>query len=210
MKQLFCCAVLLCGALAIAQAPASSPHVIKNNLGFSYAVPVDWEVADAKDAAEARQQAAQSATNEVEKKGLACVDMGFMARHGAPPSIIVEVALPFDCYGQQLTNADLPGFAEGTSQGLKQQFDIGTPTYGTYTLGSHQVWIERVTGTPKNVPNMQYTLEIACTPLKKAAVCWMTMAADDASMKTFEDGMVTLDDDKPVALVPKTAFDKKP
>jgi hypothetical protein len=38
----------------------------------------------------------------------------------------------------------------------------------------------------------------------------MAVAADDAALKTFEHGAVTLDDEPPVALVPATAFDKKP
>lgn len=208
MRQTICYAVLLSGVFAAAQTTAlSSPHIYRSNLGFSYTVPADWEMADAQ---QAKDQAAQSATTDAEKKGMACVEMGFRAQHGAPPSVIVEVALPFDCYGQQLTSADLPRFAEGASQGLKQQFEIGEPVIGTYTLGTHQVWIERVQGAPKSAPGMQYTIEIACTPLKKAAACWMTLAADPDALRVFESGMITLDDDKPVALVPKTAFDKKP
>lgn len=208
MKQIVCCAVLLSGVFAAAQTPAApSPHTYRSNLGFSYTVPADWDMADAQ---QAKAEAAQNATTDAEKKGFACVEMGFKAQRGMPPSVIVEVALPFDCYGQQLTSADLPRFAEGASEGLKQQFDIGEPIIGTYTLGTHQVWIERVKGSPKAAQNVQYTIEIACTPLKKAAACWMTLAADEDALKVFESGMITLDDDKPVALVPTTAFDKKP
>jgi len=45
--------------------------------------------------------------------------------------------------------------------------------------------------------------------LKKAAVCWMTTAEDDAALQTFEHGAVTLDQEAPTELVPPTAFDKK-
>jgi hypothetical protein len=38
----------------------------------------------------------------------------------------------------------------------------------------------------------------------------MTTAADDAALQTFEHGAVTLDQEAPAALVPPTAFDKKP
>jgi hypothetical protein len=67
-----------------------------------------------------------------------------------------------------------------------------------------------VKGTQKGQAGAQFTIEITCTVLKKAAVCWMAMAADDAGLKTFEHGMVSLDGEAPVALVPTTAFDKKP
>ena len=65
-------------------------------------------------------------------------------------------------------------------------------------------------GTPKGHPEISYTVEITCGLLKKAAVCWMAMAADDTALHTFERGVVTLDGESPVALVPPTAFDKKP
>jgi hypothetical protein len=38
----------------------------------------------------------------------------------------------------------------------------------------------------------------------------MTMAADETALRTFEHGAVTLDGEAPIALVPATAFDKKP
>jgi hypothetical protein len=157
---------------------------------------------------QAKEQAAQKATSEDEKKGLACVQMGLTAHHGK--SVIVDVALPFDCFGQQLSNQDIPGFGEGASQGVKQSFDIGDPTYSAYALGSHNLWIERVKGTPKGQSGDPFTIEIACSVLKKAAVCWMAVAEDDAVLKTFEHGRVSLDGEAPVALVPATAFDKKP
>lgn len=196
----------------MAQAPASHPaaaHSYATDLGFSYDLPGDWEVVDTQaNLAQVKQQAAQNATSEDEKKGLACVQLGLTARHES--SVIVDVALPFDCFGKPVTDKDLPGFGEGASQGVKLGFDISDPTYGSYALGSHNLWIERVKGTPKGQAGVSYTVEIACAVLKKAAVCWMAMASDDAALKTFEHGMVSLDGETPVALVPATAFDKKP
>jgi hypothetical protein len=204
--------LLISGAALMAQAPSPPPvaaHSYKSDLGFSYDLPSDWEVVDTQaNLAQVKQQAAQNATSEDEKKGLDCVQLGLTARHGT--SVIVDVALPFDCFGKQVTDKDLPGFGEGASQGVKQGFDIGDPTYGWYALGSHNLWIERVIGTPKGQAGASYTVEIACAVLKKAAVCWMAMASDDATLKTFEHGMVSLDGEAPVALVPATAFDKKP
>jgi hypothetical protein len=72
------------------------------------------------------------------------------------------------------------------------------------------MWIERAKGTPKGHPEISYTIEISCGLLKKAAVCWMAMAADDMALHTFERGVVTLDGGSSEALVPPTAFDKKP
>jgi hypothetical protein len=53
-------------------------------------------------------------------------------------------------------------------------------------------------------------METVCSVLKKGVVCWMTMAADDAVLQTFENGAVTLDDDAATALVPADALLKKP
>jgi hypothetical protein len=109
-----------------------------------------------------------------------------------------------------MTEAQLPGFASGASEGLKQSFDMGEPVTANYALGSHTMWIERAKGTPKGHPELSYTVEITCGLLKKAAVCWMAMAADDTALRTFERGVVNLDGESSGALVPPTAFLKKP
>jgi hypothetical protein len=132
------------------------------------------------------------------------------AHHGDPVSVIVVVVLPFDCYGQTMAADDLPGFGSGAAEGLKQAFDIFEPVYGSYSLGSHPFWIERAKGNPKGRPEAQYTVEIACTILKKGAACWMTMAADEPSLLAFEHSLVTLDGEASTPLVPATAFAKAP
>ena len=132
------------------------------------------------------------------------------ARKGPPPSFLAAMALPFDCLGQRLTEKDLPGFAEGSSQGPRAVFDFAEPEYGAYSLGSHKMWIERAKGNPKGHPEVVYTMDIVCGLLKKAAVCWMTLAADDQTLKEFESNAVTLDGGFFAEFVPATACDKKP
>lgn len=212
MKALFFTAVLaFAGVTLAAQAPPPTSQSHASELGFSYSIPTDWEVVDAQGTLPTvKAQANQNATSEDEKKGLACVEIALTARHGDPASVLVEVALPFDCFGQQMSDKDLPGFASGASEGLKQSFDVSDPVYGTYSLGSHSMWIERAKGTPKANPELSYTVEITCSLLKKAAVCWMAMAADDTALHVFERGAVTLDGESASALVPATAFAKKP
>ncbi len=180
-------------------------------LGFSYGLPSDWEVVDAQPTLPLmKQQQSQSAATEEEKKGIECVQVALTARHGAPASVVVVVELPFACFGQQLSDKDLPGFAQGASEGIKKTFVISEPDYGAYTLGTHSLWIERAKGVVIGHPEAQYTVEIACSLLKKGAVCWMAMAANDDALHTFERGNVSLDGEAPAALVPATAFDKKP
>jgi hypothetical protein len=217
MKVCFREILLVCSlppSLVLAQAPslpppASQPHA--TDFGFSYSVPRDWEVVEAQPTLpKAKEEANKSTTTDEEKKGLACVQVALTARHGDPSSVMVEVALPFDCFGQQMTEDQLPGFASGASEGLKQSFDVGEPVFGNYSLGSHRMWIERAKGTPKGHPELPYTVEITCGLSKKAAVCWMAMAADEAALRTFERGVVILDGESAGALVPPTAFDKKP
>jgi hypothetical protein len=196
-------ALLLClatfSAAAFAQqTPGAQSRTYTSDLGFSYTLPADWE---------AVEPPAPPANPDA--KGLACVKMTLSARHGTPASVIVEAALPYKCYGQDMTEGDLPGFAASASQGLSENFDIGEPVTSTYKLGTHSVWIERVKGTPKSAPSIQYTIEIACTPLKKAAACWILFAADEAALGTFEAGNVKLDGDAPQPLVPASAFGKK-
>jgi hypothetical protein len=196
---------------ALAQAPSGAADAHPNELGFSYSVPNGWEVVDSQGKLpQVREQADKNATTDAEKKGLACIQVALTARHGEPASVLVEVALPFDCFGEQMNDSELPGFATGASEGLKQAFDIGEPVTANYSLGSHTMWIERTKGSPKGHPELSYTLEITCGLVKKAAVCWMAMAADDLALHTFERGAVILDGEPAGALVPATAFAKKP
>jgi hypothetical protein len=139
------------------------------------------------------------------KKGNACAQVELTARHGTPYSVVVVVALPFDCYGQTLSDKNLTDFAAGAIEGLKQTFDVANPMQTNYTLGNHNIWIERVSGTVKGQPESKYTLEIACTLMSRGAACWWTMAADEADLQVFEHGPVTLEGDAFDALVPAGA-----
>lgn len=192
-------------------APAATPETHTNDLGFSYALPSDWQVVDAQPTLPLiKQQQSQTAASDEEKKGIECVQIALTARHGTPASVIVAVELPFDCFGQQMSDKDLPGFAQGASEGIKKTFVISEPVYGAYMLGAHSIWIERAKGVVIGHPEAEYTIEIACGLLRKGAVCWMAMAKDEAALQTFEQGKISLDGEAPGPLVPPTAFDKKP
>lgn len=204
--------LLLLAALGIApaQTPDTATQLHSHAVGFTYTLPADWQIADTKASAAAQAQMAQNAKSDEEKKGLACIQLALNAWHGDPPSAVVILALPTDCFGQAIGEKDLPGFASGASEGIKNTFDISNPEFGSYALGSHSVWIERSAGALKARPETKYTIETVCTVLKKGAVCWMAMAADEAGLQTFEQGAVTLDGEAPAALVPANAFAKKP
>lgn len=194
-----------------AQVPSAVSESHRSDLGFTYSLPTDWEVVNATPTLSGvKEQAQQSASTGDEKKGVACVQIALTARHGAPASVLVVVELPFACFGQTMSSKDLPGFAQGASEGIKQSFDIAAPVYGDYTLGTHSMWIERAKGTPKGHPEAPYTVEIACTLLKKGAVCWMALASNDDTLKVIEGGAVALEGESPTALVPAAAFEKKP
>jgi len=199
------------GATLVAQTPTAAPEVHPSDLGFSYSLPSDWEVVNASPTLSGvKEQAQQNAATEDEKKGVACVQIALTARGGSPTSVLVVVELPFACFGQTMSSKDLPGFAQGASEGIKQSFDVADPVYGDYTLGTHSMWIERAKGSPNGHPEATYTVEIACTLLKKGAVCWMALAASDAALKIIEGGAVALEGESPTALVPSSAFEKKP
>lgn len=182
-------------------------------MGFSYSLPTDWQTADAAAPpapSSVKEPTQRNTAKGSEKKDVACAQVVISGRHGDPASIVVVVQLPFDCIGKTVTDSDLPGIAEGASAQLKQQFIFKETDRGSYALGTHKLEIDRSRGTPKGHPNTPYTMEIICTVLKKGAVCWMAVAADDAALKAFEQSQVALEGDNPAALVPATAFDKKP
>ena len=203
--------LFLIAAQLLAQDPAATTPSSPEQFGFTYQVPTGWDAIDAQSTLpEVKKHQMETAKTEDEKKEIGCVQVPVSARRAAPISFMAAMALPFDCFGQVMTDKDLPGFAEGSSEGPRAIFDFGEPVYGNYSLGSHKMWIERAKGNPKGHPEMAYTLEIACSLLKKAAVCWMTVAGDDQALKDFEGTAVTLDGDAFTGLVPPTAFDKKP
>jgi hypothetical protein len=210
MKAHLLVAILVCLAPVLrAQSSVTQTHT--SDLGFSYTLPADWEVVDTKPTLPAvQQEVAKTAKSEDEKKGIACIEVALTARHGDPSSVVVVVALPFACYGETMTAKDLPGFGSGAAEGVKNAFNISDAIQGSYSLGTHGVWIQRATGTLKADPKVKYTVETVCSILKRGAVCWMAMAADDAALHVVEQGGVEMDGDTAPALVPVTAFQKKP
>lgn len=199
----------LAGARLLAQ--PTKPVFDSEAYGVTYRLPTDWQVAPEQSILPAaKRNAEQSAKKPNEVLGIACAQVVFSASRGKPPSVVVVVALPFSCYGQAMTAKNLSGFASGVSEGLKQNFDITDPVYGTYALGTHSFWVERAVGAPKNHAQTAYTLEIVCTVLKRTAACWLTLADDATALRDFEHSLVTLDGEPPVILVPIDAFVKKP
>jgi hypothetical protein len=205
-----CLLLAICCAPLLAQDPASLPSST-TELGFAYHIPAGWVAVDAQSTLpEVKKQRLEKAETDEEKKEITCIQIPMSARRAAPPSFLAVVGLPFGCFGQVLTEKDLPRFAEGSSEGPREIFDFGDPVFSSYSLGSHHFWIERAKGNPKGHPEMAYTLEVACSLLKKAAVCWMAVAGDDLALKDFESTAVTLDSDFFPELVPAAAFEKKP
>lgn len=197
--------------VAPAQAPGADAHnpsiSPSNHLGYTYRLPEDWEIVGATAPLPKQQKQEEQKTASVEvKKGIACVEVELTARHGEPSTVVVIVGLPFDCYGQTMTDQDLPGFGAGAADGLKEAFDIGNPLSASYALAGHKMWVERARAVPKGKTAPEYTVEITCTVLKKGAVCWMTQAADEAGLRVFESAPVTLDGKSAPALVPADAF----
>ena len=194
-------------ASALASVPAAPqiptlPQIDDTKIGFSYSLPADWQT----QASQLKKPDVPFPTAEAPKKGNACAQAELTARRGTPFSVVVVVALPFDCYGQTLTDKNLADLASGAAEGLKQTFDVTEPAVGNYALGSHTMWIERVSGTVKGQPEAKYTLETVCTVLQKGFVCWWTMAADEASLQTFEQQPVTLESNSFNAIVPAGAL----
>jgi hypothetical protein len=211
MHTRFFATFFLMAASIQAQTPAPVPPPTPEQLGFSYHIPSGWDEIDAQSTLpEVKERQLANAKTDEEKREIACIQVPVSARKGPPPSFLAAMALPYACFGQIMTDKDLPGFAEGSSQGPRAVFDFSEPAYGSYSLGSHKMWIERAKGNPKGHPEMAYTLEIACSLLRRAAVCWMTVAADEQALKEFEGNAVTLDGDFFAEFVPTRAFDKKP
>ena len=183
--------------------PTLPPQVQRDDVGFSYSLPANWEFVAPPPAPKV---VTPYPTLAAPRKGDACVDVALTAKHGIPASVVVVLALPFDCYGQTMTASDLANLGAGAAEGMKQSFEITGQVDATYSLGSHTVWIERAKGTPKHGAENPFTFEIACMVLKKGAACWMTMAADATALEAFEQGTVSLDGDAPAALVPASAF----
>jgi len=199
-----CCAAVAAQDKGPTAAPAAAGSAAE--IGLSYKLPADWTLTVPKP----QPKPVTPALPLLPPKGMACIRVPDTARHGDPASVIVVVVLPFDCYGQTMTDSDLAGFGSGAEDGLKQTFDLTGPVQGAYSLGNHAFWIERARGNPKGNNDLQYTVEIACGLLKRGAVCWMAMAADEASLQAFERIAVELDGDAATPLVPATAFASAP
>ena len=196
------------GLIALACAPplcAQRPQA-HSPIGFTYSLPDDWQLVT-PDPAPPRPRLPENMPEEV-RKGLACVDMPLAAGHGNPRSAVVVVTLPFDCYGETMSEGDLEVWGSAWLEGLKTRFDFTGPIETTYELAGHTLWIERVKATPKAKTAPSFTLETACTLLKKGAVCWMVQAADAEGLAAFEQSPVSLEGAVAQRLVPAGVFQK--
>jgi hypothetical protein len=174
---------------------------------FSYTYPSNWEVVDSKPVMPSvRLKVEEGAASESEKKGAECTQLALVLREPTLKSSIVVVALPFACVGPIVNESDLPAVAAGVSEGVKKGFDIASPVYGAYKLGKHHFWAERAQATSMSHPELTYTLETACTMLKKAMVCWMGFARNQDAIHVLESGQTSLEGDPLCALIPSSAF----
>jgi hypothetical protein len=198
---------LLVLAAAYGAAQAAAPLDTAKVYGFRYRLPEDWKLISPKAPSLEQQEKEEQKTSVTEaKKGMLCLEVPLTARHGDPPTTVVIDALRFDCYGQTLKPSDLQEFGAGAAEGLKETFDITTPVEARYRLAGHDFWIERARGTPRGKAGPAYTLEVVCTLLSRAAVCWAARAADEAGLHTFEQVPVTLDGTASAVLVPANVF----
>jgi hypothetical protein len=191
----------------------SSPplQVHSSAFGFTYAIPAGWEIVARSEALpNIQRQIGKEATTDAEKRGVGCVQVALTARHGDPLSVVVVAGLPFDCYGEPMNDKDLPGFARGVLGGISGFLEISEPVSRIYPLGSHNLWIERLKANAKGHSDLQYTAETVCTILKRGAVCWVVLAADENALTAFEGGAVALDGDAQAALVPANVFGERP
>ena len=211
-RRIFPVSALLACCWLPAQSPSASPaaapahdKAYASSIGFRYSLPSGWEVLDNPSSPDIRNPAGKSAP-DAERRGIDCTQMVLTARHGNPPSMIVAVALPYECFGEAMTEKDLPGFAHGVMKGTDSSFDLSASVTATYDLGLHRLWVERSSATVKDHAEHAYTAETVCTLLKRGAACWMAIAADADALAAFEKGAVKLDGDELPALVPATAF----
>ena len=188
-------------------APAQPAQVSDSGIGFSYSLPSDWALVPPPPPPKTLTPYPQLMGG---KRGNACIEVAFTARHGRQSSTVIVTVLPFACYGQTLKPRDLANLGSGAAQGMKQTYRIKEPVEGNYTLGDHALWIERAKGTPKGHPNRPFIFETVCTVLAKGAVCWQTVAADWSSLRDFEQSPVTLEGTTYASLVPERSFVSDP
>lgn len=206
---IFTIAFFFAASLALsAQSTAPAPYIpLVSDLGFTYTYPSDWEVVDFKPALPAMRQSleATAGSNE-EKKGIECVQLSLLIRHGSPASVIEALVLPFDCLGVTYKDSDIASVGMGMAQGLGSSVNMNNPVYSSYKIGAHTIWIEKAQGSFKSRPDVNMQMEVLCGILKKGVVCWMTFASTDDALHTFENSTIKLEDDMPTRLVPVDAF----
>lgn len=189
------------------QSASADPVVYKSDLDFNYTYTSDWTVVDTKPIMPTvHMQTEDKATSDPEKQAAACVQIGLLLKRGTPGSVVMAMALPWDCLGKTYKNSDLAGFGSGVAKGFVKSFDVENPLYGAYKLGKHDLWIERMEGTAKDHPDFHRTVEVACVLLKKGAVCMVGLVNGEADLKTFEQSSIALEGDAPAQLVPDNAF----
>ena len=192
---------------ALKSQAAANSVAYQSDLDFSYTYTSDWDVVDTKPMMPAlHMQTEDKAGSDPEKRAAGCVQIGLLLRRGDPASVVMAISLPWECLGKTYLNSDLPAFGGGVAKGLTRGFDVKDPVYGSYKLGTHYFWIERMEGTSKQHPEFHRTIEAACTLLKKGAVCMTGLLSNDADSAIFEQSRIALEGEAATQLIPANAF----
>jgi hypothetical protein len=193
-------------------AASAQGGTFKSDLGFSYRYLNDWDDLTHTKFFEALQRMEALAKNgkgnskrDLATRASECRRMVLMLARPRPVGgSIVVTAIPFACFGGRPSEKDLPVLQSLAPHYTTAVMDVTSVRAGNYMLGSHKVWIERVWGTPKGQPKKPTIAEVVCGLLKKAFVCWAAgVGSNEAELKGFEQGAVTLDEDSAPALVPE-------
>ena len=211
------CATPLLAQEAVAPAAVQTPPPVgavqthTSDIGFSYSLPLDWKIINTKPKfLLLKERATTESKTDSEKKYNSCAEIDLMAQNGNPASVIEVTTLSFACYGEVLKDVDLPVFASARAWSFSESFGISDTALREYKIGTHSVWIERARGISIAHPEVRVTLETVCSFLRKSAVCWRIIAANQASLDTFERGAVTLEGESSLALVPAEARELHP
>jgi|SRR5579872_875038 len=190
--------------------PVMQSQTKTSRFGFSYTLPADFadSVSDLK---QEIQNFSQSSGSDEMQRSVRCIQILLAGFRSNPKAIISAFAIPFDCMGQRVVNADLPALTAAFINMQTQLMDISESTDGAYSLGTHKFWIVRIKGAFKDNHSIAITEAVTCALVRQAVVCWMGSAPsiDDGALQTFESLPVTFEGEDSRPLVPATAFQHK-
>lgn len=186
-------------------------HHFESGLGFTYDVPQDLTIQNAKQLdLTARAAASQRDLTQSETKSVQC-GQGILMAKTRDDSRIVAITVHFqECIGDYaLAAKNLPQIGSSALVELNKLFVLSTVQTATSKIGKHATWLMQSAISPKNPLNPNKYMAVMIVPTPQGLAEFLLQAKTDADFHALMATRIKFDDGAESEIIPAMAFRNK-